>query len=150
MATQEIIATIRAEIERRFIEYNKDSNHHLQAAEDAELLSLLDTLEESEKPEPFFYCQVGGIMPLCSHCKRNHLNSPYTTEDIDTWYIPHNRGTKQCGEYISIEESEKPIQEGLEEEIERWIHNNADDNGFYNRIDFARHFAKWGAEHLKK
>ena len=44
-----IIEKIRAEIERRFREYNKDSNHHLQAAEDADLLSFLDTLE-SEKP----------------------------------------------------------------------------------------------------
>lgn len=51
MTNAELIAMIKAEIERRFREYNKDSNHHLQAAEDAELLDFLSTLE-SEKPVP--------------------------------------------------------------------------------------------------
>lgn len=51
MTNAEIIQAIRNEIERRFREYNKDSNHHLQAAEDAELLDFLSTLE-SEKPIP--------------------------------------------------------------------------------------------------
>lgn len=41
------IDKIRAEIERRFSEYNHDSNHHIQAAECASILSFLDTLEES-------------------------------------------------------------------------------------------------------
>lgn len=50
--------------------------------------------------------------------------------------------------FLDTLESEKPRQEELEKEIERWVHNNADDNGFYNQIDFARHFAQWGAEHL--
>jgi len=40
------IARIRAEIERRFLEYNHDSNHHIQAAECASILTFLDTLEE--------------------------------------------------------------------------------------------------------
>ena len=85
-----IIEKIRAEIERRFIEYNKDSNHHLQAAEDAELLSFLDALEESEKP----------------------MN-----------------------------------QEELEDEIERYLPTIQEEPYNEELRVFARHFAKWGAEH---
>lgn len=39
----DIIGEIRKEIERRFSEYNHDSNHHIQAAECASILDFLDT-----------------------------------------------------------------------------------------------------------
>lgn len=54
----------------------------------------------------------------------------------------------------SLEESEKPMQEGLEEEIDRfedWMetYNQADYPTSFTTRDIARHFAKWGAEHAK-
>ena len=62
-------------------------------------LNVIDSLEQ-EQPEDYFYCKYGGTRPLCSDCKRNHSNSPYTTDDIKTWYCPLNLGTKQCSDYI--------------------------------------------------
>lgn len=62
---------------------------------------LIDSLQQ-EQPEPYFYCKYGGKMPLCSSCKRNHINSPFKTEEITTWYVPSN-GTKHCIDYIQQE-----------------------------------------------
>lgn len=63
-------------------------------------------------------------------------------------------------QFIDSLESEKPMeQEGLEEELDRFIASGksvtVEDCGTYkvSYHDFkkvARHFAKWGAEHLKK
>lgn len=56
----------------------------------------------------------------------------------------------------TLEESEKPMnQEGLEEEIDRfedWMetYNQADYPTSITTRDIARHFAEWGAEHLKR
>ena len=54
------------------------------------------------------------------------------------------------------EESEKPI-DGLDEEIERYLHSlGVGYGGWVDGMDdddlrgIARHFANWGAEHLKK
>lgn len=52
-----------------------------------------------QKPEPYFYCKYGGIISLCSDCKRNHCNSSFKTEEITTWYDPSN-SNKQCIDYI--------------------------------------------------
>jgi uncharacterized small protein (DUF1192 family) len=48
--------------------------------------------------------------------------------------------------FLSTLESEKPI-DGLEEEIKRYYD---DWDGDCRYVQTARHFAKWGAEHLKK
>lgn len=55
----------------------------------------------------------------------------------------------------TIEESEKPMnQEGLEKEINRYLEpiHTADIQfePFTQMTKCARHFAQWGAEHLKK
>lgn len=47
---------LKAEIERRFSEYNHDSSHHIQAAECASILDFIDTLNtidsiQQEQPE---------------------------------------------------------------------------------------------------
>lgn len=42
------IDKIRAEIERRFSEYNHDSNHHIQAAECASILDFIDSLQQEQ------------------------------------------------------------------------------------------------------
>lgn len=62
--------------------------------------------------------------------------------------------------FLDTLESEKPMQRGLEEELDKWrhehFHGKRDDHfsGEYlertSQLDLARHFAQWGAEHLKK
>ena len=54
---------------------------------------------------------------------------------------------------LSTLESEKPMnQDGLKEEIESyWKENGPMSHAEYDRLaKCARHFAEWGAEHLKK
>lgn len=116
-----------------------------------ELLDFIGSLEP-EKPEPFFYCKCAGIMPVCSDCKRNLLNSSFKTEDVQNWLDPANRGTKQCGAHIPMNESEKPMQEGLEEEYKDYVENDPVYSKLVNRIaglSIANHFAQWGAEHSR-
>ena len=54
---------------------------------------------------------------------------------------------------IHIEKPQEP-SEDLEEEISRTYHNGSitdtDDMDHVSYENIARHFAKWGAEHLKK
>ena len=60
-------------------------------------------------------------------------------------------GYEEALSLLSTLESEKPMnQEGLEEEIERYL-PKIPENPYNEELRvFARHFAKWGAEHLKK
>ena len=78
-------------------------------------------------------------IPMCHHPKR------FSEDCVD--FNMH--------EEKEIKESEKPIQDGLEEEINRLWESFADEmEGPHNLFDvyarLARHFAEWGAEHLKK
>lgn len=53
--------------------------------------------------------------------------------------------------FLSTLELEKPMnQRGLEREIERCLWQLSDDPSNEELRMFARHFAEWGAEHLKK
>lgn len=55
--------------------------------------------------------------------------------------------------FLSTLESEKPMNlEGLEKEIEEYFPESTFNTGFnYDDLqEIARHFAQWGAEHLKK
>lgn len=65
-------------------------------------------------------------------------------EPIDGVLYAAACGIKNKGQ---IEKSEKP-SEGLEEEINRLSKNEYFDFTDWKAI--ARHFAQWGAEHLKK
>ena len=62
--------------------------------------------------------------------------SDYTTE----------RYEERLYEIIDSLEEEQPV-EGLEEEIENYYGRMPDDT---DKIESARHFAEWGAKHLKK
>ena len=42
------VKKLKAEIERRFSEYNHDSNHHIQAAECASILDFIDSLQQEQ------------------------------------------------------------------------------------------------------
>lgn len=83
---------------------------------------------------------IGGIVPLDNREQKAGYESALI--DIET--------------FLSTLESEKPMnQDELEEEIDRfedWMetYNQADYPTSFTTRDIARHFAKWGAEHLKK
>lgn len=76
--------------------------------------------------------------------------------EIERLHAEHSSryGTDEAGlvlenleDFLSTLESEKPMdQDGLEEEIKRY-YDDWDGNCRYAQT--ARHFAKWGAEHLK-
>lgn len=90
---------LKEEIDRQKIGYNIDGKHNAEYDTCVKILHIIDSLQQ-EPPEDYFYCKYGGTRPLCGDCKRNHSNSPYTTDDIKTWYCPLNLGTKQCSDYI--------------------------------------------------
>jgi hypothetical protein len=50
--------------------------------------------------------------------------------------------------WLDTLESEKPMN--LEEEINRYLHEECSDDDEPSISEIARHFAQWGAEHLKK
>ena len=59
--------------------------------------------EVRKEPEPFFYCKWGGTSQICSDCKRNHLNSKFSTKEISNWWQPMaNASRKWCRDYIKI------------------------------------------------
>ena len=74
-------------------------------------------------------------------------------------YISVTHFAEELLSFLSTLESEKPMQEGLEEEISKSIENlegcttKINGNPEYHLIndddlrEFARHFAEWGAEH---
>ena len=107
-----------------------------------EILSFLDTLEESERPEP--YNPVYDEAYLNEKIKK--ATESWKGVDVDAMLA-------DCRGYDE-EKSEKPMnQEGLEEELDRFIASGksvtVEDCGTYkvSYHDFkkvARHFAEWG------
>ena len=143
--------TIRAEIERRMTENcalaEKADCFGQRAVEDNDLLAFLDTLPESAKR---------GYKD-CNGCEYNR-----TIKDQIGWQFRGCFGGEYKGKPIAEIElcplkvdtlPEQPA-EGLEEEMEKFFetmpvleHENIFEDTFQN---IARHFAEWGAEHLKK
>lgn len=90
---------------------------------------------ERQQKENVNYDENGGFASYCDH---------------STWLALESMLTFVSG----LEESEKSI-DGLEEEIKRWWGEEYMKNSEGLPIlpvvqGIARHFAKWGAEHLKK
>ena len=70
-ARQSALQDVKAEIARRFRKYNEDSNHHLQAAECADIMSYLDSIQEK---------------PICKEFEedfRNYLNGRWNLVTAD-------------------------------------------------------------------
>ncbi|MBP5723803.1 MAG: hypothetical protein J6X18_09575 [Bacteroidales bacterium] len=40
--------------------------------------------------------------------------------------------------------------EDLEEELHSWMKENCDNNGFFNQLELAHHFAEWQKRHMKE
>ena len=142
------IDLIRAEIERRKKENLEDSTPYGHGAfiEDKAILSFLDTLKEQQDVE--LETEIEKFL--------DESGAPYVwcnDEEQKEW----------CGiiakHFYELGRQSKPkVCEGLEEEIERYIPTSlavkfptTDIETIKSDIRYiARHFAQWGAEHLKK
>lgn len=213
MTNTEVIATIRAEIERRIENLGISDEAILVSGELSELLSFLSDLEKSAKPtspeeamkeldEKIALVKQRGTwdgvdvdkymdelrgreksekpMNPKANAKfkegdwiksKRHgkvaqvimlLRDCYSLKSLDNDGLWLDYNFQDTWELIK-EPSEKPMnQEGLEKEIERCvIEPYYDLNGVAVKgatayltvndvADIARHFAQWGAEHLKK
>jgi len=143
MTNAELLAKIKAEIERRWKDYRnsvtpdqpKYRTHYFVGKGEVceELLSFLDTLEEPKKD----------------------YNQLYKDIAESEWFKKSYVG-KSLDDVIPVEE---PVCEELRGEIEKcwkdWLSpsNQPSVEGVLPKSEFmmyARHFAQWGAEHLKK
>ena len=96
-------------------------------------MSIIETMKtEIERLK-----EIGGIVPLDNREQKTGYESALI--DIET--------------FLESLESEKPM-EGLEEELDRIVKCEKEFMNFQCKSQLigyvARHFAKWGAEHLKK
>ena len=141
-ARMELIQQIKAEVERRrdlhykyYVKHGRGSSAESRYDEDVELLSFLDTLQEQPLLPGFENEQPGipgkDFVPV-AWCD--------ALEQYGIW---------------RIERVEQPVCEGLEEETEKFIETfgwgktkHLAEKELVSAT--ARHFAKWGAEHLKK
>lgn len=100
-----IIDEIRAEIERRFSEYNHDSSHHIQAAECASILAFLDTLTD----EP--------VGKTCKTCEFYENDCPFTRGK----FIPYPNIV--CKDYTcsTLKAEQEPVNEDLTEAKEEYL-----------------------------
>ncbi len=142
-----IIEKIKAEIERLKsiggivpLDNREQKTGYNSAMIDIE--AFLSTLE-SERPEP--YNPVYDEAYLNEKIKK--ATESWKGVDVDAM-LAECRG-------LDEEESEKPMQDGLEEEIDRLWESFADEmEGPHNLFDIyarlARHFAKWQKEQMLK
>ena len=136
MTNTELLAKIKAEIERRYYLYGggriPEEDYPVDAVmqELEELLSFLDTLEKS-----------------------NSKDFPTTDEEIKHFLATHPKvelpEKYKTPDWI-FENSEKPMQEGLENEAVSYCFDNGLNLSPRVATDFARHFAEWGAERQKE
>lgn len=155
MTNVELIQTIRNEIERRMKEnYEHEGSFEAgRMVEDADLLSFLDTLE-SEKPTV-----TNDLVAELKH----HLATTPKEQLEKEWkeLEPWGNVGPTVEEFLGWqkEKSEKPMQDGLEKEYQEFCKDYPFpwSSQYVNReyidelcLSVARHFAQWGAEHLKK
>ena len=77
---------------------------------------------------------IGGLVPLDNREQKTGYESAMI--DVET--------------FLDTLDSEKPMQEGLEEEIKKEMANLPFFIRGKDQIAFARHFAEWGAEHARE
>lgn len=67
------------------------------------------------------------------------------TEQFKNSYCDKSLGKEESG--CEIDFTTK--SDDLEEEFHSWMRENCDDNGFFNQLELARHFAEWGRNHFE-
>lgn len=132
MANKELLETISKEIISRI------DKRHLSAQAKNELVSILSFLStlESERHEP--YNPVYDEAYLNEKIKK--ATESWKGVDVDAMLA-------ECRGYDE-EKSEKPMNQELEMEIDKYREEHLFDMPAFQQV--ARHFAQWGAEHLKK
>ena len=160
------IALIKAEIERRYNKnkYSTAITEMVYAEEDEQILSFLSTLEsettydtQQYTPRPSVDIEDVARVQFASHAKvfDKKRKAVFDWEQFkEVAGIFYGFGKKDHPDSL---ESEKPMQEGLEKEIQKYLeYKGVGYGGWIDGMDdddlreIARHFAKWGAEHLKK
>ena len=146
MTTQEIIEKIRAEVERL---QHTDTPHTDEWWDGADYVrrrmkEVLSDLEKEEKPNSQWSEEDEKMLEAFLH--KLEVCDLLTNKEV-VW------AKSRLKSFHLKVKSEKPI-EGLEEEMDKFFetmpvleHENIFEDTFKN---IARHFAKWGAEHLKK
>lgn len=102
------------------------------------------------------WCEKKGITPFELYPKQSE--QPVEGLDVTDFCKPIDPDIAQCvadhfWEMIGEESTNKKPVEGLEEEYVRFAgtdHHKYQDLIGNGGIDLARHFAEWGAEHLKR
>lgn len=122
------IENIKAEIERRIEHYK----------EWVEFYKARGTKSDYDETVLGAY---SDLLSFISTLESEKPSGPTIEEPIDGVLY-----AAACGIKNATGKSEKPI-DGLEEEIKRYYD---DWDGDCRYVQTARHFAKWGAEHLKK
>lgn len=140
----DIIDEIRTEIERRFSEYNHDSNHHIQAAKCASLLDFLDTLQQEQSEG----LSGEDVMTMCNQILIDWVKEGKTKEEKEQREQAHIRFFKLYDDYMMQEQPEVD----LEKELEQYARNHpTDDAGSYrNLFGIARHFYELGGRLCSK
>lgn len=153
-----IIEQIKAEIDKRYAEYREkmktdDFTYYEGMADALDLFEqFIDTLEESERPEP--YNPIYDEAYLNEKIKK--ATESWKGVDVDAMLA-------ECRGYDE-EKSGKPMNpDGVDEEVHRFFEEciEVHEVPLYGKVKegvitvdcyeiTARHFAKWGAEHLKK
>ena len=138
MTNAELLAKIKAEIERRYKEFDGKTGDIATASRLAylDVLSFLSTLEESERPEP--YNPVYDEAYLNEKIKK--ATESWKGVDVDAMLA-------ECRGYDE-EKSEKPMnQDGLEKEYEDYVVKDPCFSKLVNRnagLVVARHFFDLG------
>lgn len=166
MTNAELIATIQAKIEKLIERYGSVKakgilqegykGGRLIGYEDA--LNILKRIQEDlEKPMPAKVAGKGLEVEAVSYIFDNGLNiSPKVATDFARHF--YELGCHRTAEKYDeleynrqkAEESEKPMnQEGLEEEINRYLREECSDDDELGIHEIAEHFAQWGAEHFR-
>ena len=101
-----LVERIKAEIDRRFIEYNKDANHHLQAAALADLSLWIDKLEyESVETDDELNKEITNSI--------RELNGVHKLDNGKVWWTGSYETLKQFALHIAAYQKELIIEKSI-------------------------------------
>lgn len=150
MTNAEFIQEVRTEIENRLKECSEDTQFEGERCIYKRILSFISDLEKSLPSKVVDAKWLENEIVNYSFNSVPNLSPPLMiTADFARHF--YELGCRHTAE--KYDESEKPMNlEGLEKEIEEYFPESTFNTGFnYDDLqEIARHFAQWGAEHLKK
>ena len=149
MTNEELISKIKAEIERRM-------DKHWEGLPNADAPE--DDWTHNELCELGAYKELEHFETFLSDLESEKPINQSTRQRLAEWSkTPEGRAAyEKVAEEMRREISEKPMQEGLEEDVERWFFNeisskiNVEHSMYYYFQECACRYAQWGAEHAKE